>query len=68
MFQLVLVVCLVAGSPGGCREERTAYENLTAITCLTQGQDLAVRWVTSRPNLTLTGWRCEPPRLRQVQI
>lgn len=68
MFELVLVVCLATGTPDSCREERPGYEGLSAISCMTQGQMLAARWLQEHPALTLNRWRCAPPGPRQERI
>jgi hypothetical protein len=68
MFELVLIVCLGAGAPDSCREERPGFEGLSAISCMTQGQMLAARWLSDHPALTLNRWRCDPPGNRQVRI
>jgi hypothetical protein len=68
MFELVLIVCLATSSPDSCREERPGYEGLTVVSCMTQGQMLAARWLQEHPALTLRRWRCEVPGSRQARI
>jgi hypothetical protein len=68
MFELVLIVCLSTGAPTSCREERPGFEGLSAVSCMTQGQMLAARWLADHPALTLNRWRCEPPGGRQTRI
>jgi hypothetical protein len=68
MFELVLVVCLLTGGPDACREERPGYAGLSAVSCMTQGQMLAARWLSDHPALSLSRWRCEPPNSRQTRI
>jgi hypothetical protein len=68
MFELVLIVCLATTGPNGCREERPGFEGLSAVSCMTQGQMLAARWLADHPTLTLSRWRCEPPGGRQTPI
>ncbi|HZF78061.1 MAG TPA: hypothetical protein VE033_19750 [Acetobacteraceae bacterium] len=59
MLELVLIVCLISGPGDSCREERPGFEGLTTVSCMTQGQMLAARWMSERPALTLRRWRCE---------
>jgi hypothetical protein len=68
MFELVLIVCLATGGPDSCREERPGYAGLSQLSCVTQGQMLAARWLAEHPALTLNRWRCEPPGGRQARI
>jgi hypothetical protein len=68
VYELVLIVCLASATPEPCREERPGYAGLSAMSCMTQGQMLAARWLSAHPALTLSRWRCEPPEARQMPI
>jgi len=67
MIELVLIVCL-ATAPDACREERPGFEGLSMMSCVMQGQALAVRWLADHPTLTLSRWRCAPASARQEPI
>jgi hypothetical protein len=67
VIELVLIVCL-ATTPNACREERPGFESPSVVSCLTQGQMFAARWLADRPSLTLTRWRCQPTAARQDRI
>jgi len=67
MIELVLIVCLAA-EPASCREERPGFEGLSMISCVTQGQALAARWLADHPALTLSRWRCAAASARQEPI
>jgi hypothetical protein len=67
MIELVLIVCLAA-TPEACHEERPGFEGLSMISCVTQGQALAARWLADHPALTLSRWRCGPARAREERI
>src|SRR5689334_5994505 len=58
MVQLVLIFCL-ATSPGSCREERPILEQLSLMSCMVQGQQIAQDWLADHPKWTLSRWRCE---------
>ncbi len=67
MVELVLVVCLLSAQDS-CREERPAFEGLSFVSCVMQGQMLAARWLAEHPALTLNRWRCEPASTRRERI
>jgi hypothetical protein len=67
MIELVLIVCLAAAQES-CREERPGFAGLSMVSCVSQGQMLAARWLSEHPALTLTRWRCEPVIGRQERI
>jgi len=58
MVSLILLVCLAA-SPETCREERPPVEVETGLSCLMQGQLIAVEWLEEHPKWTLRGWQCK---------
>lgn len=64
MIELVLVFCLSA-SPGSCEEQRPLVPDLSLVSCLTQGQQIAQEWLADHPKWTLTAWRCEQNVPRQ---
>jgi hypothetical protein len=67
MVQLVLIFCLAA-SPTSCREERPVVEQLSLMTCMVQGQQIAQELLADRPKWLLSRWRCEQnvPRERPI--
>ncbi len=67
MVQLVLIFCLAA-SPASCREERPVVEQLSLMTCMVQGQQIAQELLADRPKWMLSRWRCEQnvPRERPI--
>lgn len=67
MIHLVLTVCLAA-APGSCKEERPASFEGSVLTCATQGQLIAARWIVEHPAYTLSRWRCEANRPRETPI
>jgi len=67
MIDLVMTVCLLA-SPAACREERSELENVSVISCMTQGQFYAARWADEHPAYRISRWRCEPISARQAPI
>lgn len=67
MIDLVLVVCLLA-APAECREERSALEEMSTLSCMKQGQFRAVRWIEEHPAYQLVRWRCEPSSARRTPI
>jgi hypothetical protein len=66
LIALVLTVCL-ASAPSSCKEERPFFDG-SLLTCATQGQMLAARWIAAHPAYTLNRWRCEANRPRETPI
>ncbi len=58
MVSLILVVCLAA-TPEICREERPPLEDISQVSCIVQGQQLASQWLDEHPKWALRGWRCK---------
>jgi hypothetical protein len=58
---LVLLVCLAA-SPKICREERPPVEVASSLSCITEGQLIAVEWLEEHPKWMLRGWQCKSGR------
>lgn len=67
MIELVFTVCLLA-SPGSCREERPGFAGGSMLSCMTQGQFYAARWLEEHPAWRISRWRCEPSGARQSPI
>ena len=67
MIELVITVCLIASS-GSCREERPGFSGDSLLSCMTQGQFLAARWLEEHPAWQMTRWRCQPSSARQAPI
>jgi hypothetical protein len=57
MVSLILIVCL-AVSPDICREEQPPVDVAGAMSCVTEGQLIALQWLDEHPKWTLRGWRC----------
>ncbi len=58
MLTLVLVVCLSA-APNICREEEPPVTVVSPMSCVMQGQLLALEWLEDHPKWRLASWRCE---------
>ena len=54
MMELIIVVCLQA-APDRCEERSIGlYPEMTALTCVMQGQPHIVAWVAAHPELRVT--------------
>lgn len=62
MVSLILIVCLSATSEIR-REERPPVEDVSATSCMLQGEQPVSEWVDEHPKWALRGWRCKfgPP-------
>lgn len=67
MIELVITVCLLA-SPGSCRDERPDFTGDSILSCMTQGQVYAARWLAEHPAYSMSRWRCQPVGARQTPI
>lgn len=67
MIELVLTVCLLA-SPVSCREERPDFAGGSVLSCMTQGQFYAARWLAEHPAYSISRWRCQPAGTRETPI
>lgn len=67
MIDLVMTVCLLA-TPAACREERSEFDAVSLMSCMTQGQFYAARWIDEHPAYRLSRWRCEQRNTRQLPI
>lgn len=62
MYELILIVCLMA-EPDDCHAERLPFVEISLpYHCAVEGQLQAVRWLSEHPGWTLLRWRCEPPQ------
>ena len=60
MYELVLIVCLLA-EPAVCKTQRMPFQEPTTIMdCMWQGQARTVRWLERHPRWQLKRWRCSP--------
>ena len=58
MMELIIVVCLQA-APDRCEERSIGlYPEMTALTCVMQGQPHIAAWVVAHPELRVTRWTC----------
>jgi hypothetical protein len=65
MVHLVLTLCLMT-SQAQCRDERPLLEDMSAMACMMQGQQIAEEWLEEHPKWMLSRWRCESNVPRQV--
>jgi hypothetical protein len=58
MMELFVVVCLL-GAPDRCEERSIGlYPEMTAMTCMMQGQPHIAAWWATHPDLRVTRWTC----------
>ena len=62
MVSLIRIVCLSATREIR-REGRPPVEDVSATSCMLQGQQRASEWLDEHPKWALRGWRCKfgPP-------
>jgi hypothetical protein len=58
MMELILVVCLQV-APDQCEERSIGlYPDMTAFTCVMQGQPQIAAWAETHPELRVARWTC----------
>jgi hypothetical protein len=65
MVHLVLTFCMMAWQTH-CLEERPVFEQMSLMTCMIQGQQVAQQWLEDHPRWMLSRWRCEQNVPRQL--
>jgi hypothetical protein len=64
MMELMVVVCLIT-APDRCEERSIGlYPEMTAFTCVMQGQPHIAAWVAAHPDLRVTRWTCRDSERR----
>jgi hypothetical protein len=64
MMELILVVCLQA-APDSCEERSIGlYPEMSAMTCMMQGQPQIAAWSESHPTLRVARWTCRDSATR----
>lgn len=67
MMELVLVVCLQA-APDKCEERSIGlYSDMSATTCVMQGQPQIAGWLETHPGLRVARWTCRGPGDREMK-
>jgi len=67
MMELVLIVCLQA-APERCEERSIGlYSDISAMTCMMQGQPQIATWSESNPGLRVARWSCRDLRRREMK-
>jgi hypothetical protein len=65
MVNIVLTVCMAAWS-AHCTDERPVVADLSIMSCMIQGQQIAAEWLSDHPKWMLQRWRCEIGVPKQV--
>jgi hypothetical protein len=67
MVELVLIVCLHA-APDRCEERSIGlYPDMTAMTCMMQGQPQIAVWTESHPGHRVARWTCRDSSTRETR-
>ncbi len=67
MMELVLIVCLQT-DPSRCEERSIGlYPEMTAMTCMLQGQPQIATWTESHPGLRVERWTCRGSSGREMK-
>jgi len=64
MMELLVVVCLLT-APDSCEERSIGlFPQMTALTCVMQGQPHIAAWSVTHPDLRVARWTCRDPATR----
>ncbi len=67
MMELVLVVCLSA-LPDRCEERSIGlYPQMSAMTCMMQGQPQIAAWTETHPGVRVERWSCRGTNGREMK-
>ena len=64
MMELLVVVCLYV-APDRCEERSIGlFPQMSALTCMMQGQPHIAAWSVAHPELRVARWTCSDPSRR----
>ena len=67
MMELVLIVCLQV-APDRCEERSIGlYPDMTAMTCVMQGQPQIAGWIETHHEVRVARWSCRGTRNREMK-
>ncbi|QDL93915.1 hypothetical protein FDP22_18725 (plasmid) [Paroceanicella profunda] len=68
MIELIFVACLQS-SPSVCEQKAVQYvEPISPLACAMGAQPELAKWVESHPGWSISQWKCQSVRDREIHI